>query len=345
VEVLVVAAKRAMSMNKIFSQDGSALVMVVIASGLMLISFLAMMVVINSMEKNIDLQTAKQSATDFRQSMMALIDNDSNWAFNVGVGDSNMSCLRSNGAVCSSGPHSFYLYEVPPSLGGSPSGAVSQIYETFLRRNPDTGEAALYESQIAAGTSPRDVAQIVANLSESLGKRSQWGFDLSGNPCDEFGSNSGAECPFSYSFTWECLENPCPPTVISPSSILPTEPRIRIKAVLNYSPRKNYLRSTLNTTTYAIDVVRGTNSKTISRFCSSVEGIFNPSTMECERPSRAGDRVDCVAERGHPFVRFVGFENDGTPICADDPKLGGFCQTGTAVVAIRPDGTLQCGVF
>jgi len=172
------------------------------------------------------------------------------------------------------------------------------------------------------------------------------GNTMDGDICSNFGSATGVECPFQYALTWECTTNPCAPTVKG-SAIVAIEPKLRIRGVLSFVPRDPKTAGLINLQKQSIDMIRGTNSKTLSRFCNSVDGIFDQVSQTCKNIHNTTDVVNCSDALGIPanFVRFVGYDNTGNAICAPDPKLNAYCAEGTAVVAVRANGTLQCGTF
>lgn len=179
-----------------------------------------------------------------------------------------------------------------------------------------------------------------------LGKNANLGFDLSGKPCNTYKTTGDKDCIFQFKVKWSC-NGPCSSTSFIPGAIVASGPRVRLEATFAFSPPANQkkLQNLLYTKkdSYTFNFVRGSKSKTLSQYCNSINGLFNQADSTCKSAISRPYYFDCTSVNPHSW--FVGFKNDGTPICKLDAKLGSVCGTGAAVTGYAADGSIICGAF
>lgn len=335
------------------NQKGSTIVMALLAGGLVLTSMFVVLSSMQSMEQSIDIQKVKQSAMNARNSMMALLDNDAGWSYLVAMNSASngMGCLRTNGAVCSSGSKPLKYYEMESPLTGTPAEQITGFYRRYIGRDPIPSELADKLTMYPSGLTDADVQSWLASCTECDSLQLRIGFTMDGLFCQNYGTGIGPDCPFQYELTWECSTGVCPTTIVEPGSLVALEPRIRLQGRIKMHLKNAKLQEVIRKNRFDFDFVRGTNSKTLSRFCNSIAGVFDQASQICKNANNTGNAVDCAAALGldPKFVRFAGYtrQPNGTmlPVCVPDPKLDGWCSPGTAIIALRTNGTYQCGAF
>jgi hypothetical protein len=170
------------------------------------------------------------------------------------------------------------------------------------------------------------------------------GFDVSGQPCDTFGDNDGNRCVFRFSIRPECLGGSCTPTELLPGALIATKPKIRVTGQFTFARTGLSSRSKLNPTLYSFDLTRGNAERTLSKFCSSVDGLFDQFNSRCKSLIGDKDTFDCTQIVG-PGGYFVGYAPDGTPKCDRTAMFAATCPKGSAVVGLGYRGNLICGPF
>lgn len=173
------------------------------------------------------------------------------------------------------------------------------------------------------------------------------GFDLSGSKCSTFDANLGdPTCVLQYQVSWPGCSGPCPATVIPTGFLVAANPSINLTGTLIYSPIVRNLIGLINTQSSALsfNFLRGTRSKTLSKFCNSISGIFKQDSMQCQKQLYVPNTFTCVTA-ANPYSWFKGYDSSGTPICQDDINIHFGCHDGAGVVGYTQDGTLQCSTY
>lgn len=176
-----------------------------------------------------------------------------------------------------------------------------------------------------------------------------FGINTSGQACATYGLADPGACIFKLVARIECA-NPgaCTPTVLSPGNTVPESPKLKISAAFAYTPADVSLSNALKTgltSNYNVDFERaGKNTKTLAKFCTSLNGKFNQQTLECESPLGPGS-FDCRAITGKTHVWFAGFTPAGGPKCMEDATVNAGCPSGTAMRGYNEQGSLICGGF
>lgn len=174
------------------------------------------------------------------------------------------------------------------------------------------------------------------------------GFDIQGNPCDNFDPVNGHEsCVFKYNVTWSCY-GACGTTSFTGAQFVASTPQIQLHATLQYSPKGSTLKNALRvadssangSSPYTINFVRGHENNTLSNYCNSINGVFDQSSGQCQ--ATTGEPVNFTCPDRYWFV---GFNPDGSPNCAPDIKLNAGCPNGKAALGYDANGGLLCGAF
>lgn len=175
------------------------------------------------------------------------------------------------------------------------------------------------------------------------------GFDLQGRSCNEFNAADGHEtCIFQMKVSWECETSPCEATVLPAGFLTAARPRLRLRSTFAYAPRDQAQRNALNigSPEFTFLFQRGSQSKSLSRYCNAVQGLFNPNTLECDS-SLTPRTFDCKdpAQGGADYLWFMGWDANGALMCAPDPKVGVRCPDGSGVTGYDERGFLGCQGF
>lgn len=174
------------------------------------------------------------------------------------------------------------------------------------------------------------------------GAKGTQGFDRLGNVCNEFNESAGNDkCPFRYSLQWEC-DGACVATKIVSGDEPPTEPKVKITAVLEFKPGtaapSRGQGNHLNMERYSFNLIRGREQRDLSSTCKAIGGYFDQGKKHCSI-QRGNVSCDPVAEY------MAGLNEDGTPICRKKLMLNKECTTGHAIVGITALGDIKCGKF
>jgi hypothetical protein len=288
------------------AQKGSALIIALLAVVTIAILAAILPSMFNQNLKAIRALSARTAALTVKENVMAVIDNDAAWVATLNNPTNNgaLRCLKINGAVCTAA--NFQTLEINESDGAP-----------FIQNGANRG------------------------------------FKFDGTPCSTFKAGGITDdCVYKYTITWDCGPGPCKPTKLQAGNPIALEPSVHIKGAFEFSPKENSLAGMVandptgplgGPSTYHIDFTRGSQSKTLSKFCNSIDGIFDQQTKECE--SNLGVKgFDCTTILG-PQSWFAGFNPDGSPNCIWDPKVNKSCPPGTAVRGYAADGGLVCGGF
>jgi hypothetical protein len=178
-----------------------------------------------------------------------------------------------------------------------------------------------------------------------LAQNASSGFTLSGEPCNQFSAAAGhATCVVKFNLSWEC-NGACVPTAFD-GVLVASRPNVKLKADLIFAPLVNKIKNLIDqqSKAYSFDILRGTQAKTISNFCNSMNGVFNQQKQTCKTANSEPVDFDCTVSNG-PHAILMGFENDGTPQCWLDLNVGTSCPEGEAITGFRADGRYFCGAF
>jgi hypothetical protein len=360
-------------MNFIFlkSESGSAILISLSISAILIATSLISLGLTKSLSYENSKSKYKNALTEIRNTVMGELDSDANWEYQVAVNNTT-SCLRNDAAICASGAHQILRLTKPPDLVGATTSTeiITRIYQQYLNRSPEPAGLGYWIAHLNSGMPLVQIIREFVNSSEAnrvlptVGVNGQAGYKIDGSACYNFGSATGDECPFRLELTWECetggVSSPCPATIFPVGTVVALEPRIRLRGRFLFKPRNPTFDSAINLDTMQINFIRGTDSKTLSRFCNTIKGRFNQATRTCGAYMDGPDAVDCSVSLGRPpiniagidyhIVKFAGFVTNPstgatTPICDLDEKLDSYCGAGTAVHRVRPNGTLDCGVF
>ncbi len=179
-----------------------------------------------------------------------------------------------------------------------------------------------------------------------LSKVSTSGLTLNGEACNKFDAvNGNSTCVLKYTVTWEC-NGPCAATKFDNGVLIANKPNIKLKATLKYSPDLQNLKNLLDTSLnkYTFNFIRGSRSKTLSKFCNTISGVFNQQDQSCSAATAEPGDFDCTTLVG-PHAYFIGFRPDGSPKCMNDINLPSSCPAGTAILGYEADGRVNCGPF
>ncbi|MBC7420971.1 MAG: hypothetical protein H7328_09610 [Bdellovibrio sp.] len=178
-----------------------------------------------------------------------------------------------------------------------------------------------------------------------LSQAANSGLTLTGEPCNTFDAANGhPTCVLKFNLTWEC-NGACPATQFN-GVLIADKPSIKLKANLIFAPEKLKEANLVDTkkSDYSFDILRGSQTKTLSNFCNSITGVFNQQSQSCAAATSEQNTFDCTVMAG-PKTFFVGFSSNGTPKCMNYLNLGAMCPSGTAVIGYREDGVIACGAF
>lgn len=171
------------------------------------------------------------------------------------------------------------------------------------------------------------------------------GFDLQGQPCNQFGNAGNTTCVFRYIVSWRCQGGVCPQTEFKPGALVASRPVIEVSATLQISPTVSAVFERYKLDAYSFTITRGQEEGTISKFCSSLPGgNYTQSTKDCTSTFTHPNGFDCEALAG-PYYWFAGYDSAGQPICVPDVKLGKACSEGSGIVGYNARGEFLCGTY
>jgi hypothetical protein len=270
---------------------------------------------LTSIDRGTKLLVVKSSATLAKENVMAMLDNDAVFAATIQLPQNNskLGCLKTAGATCTF------------NAGAAETISLADAEGNMVLHAPNPSH----------------------------------GFTAAGQPCQTFGDPSVSDnCIFRFVIQVEC-EGACTattfpagtPAVVPPGTI-PILPKIRFLSSLDFKPKDGMIKAgslnvANNTSPYQIKFQRGgKETKTIAKFCTSVNGYFDQKTQQCES-ALAPASFDCrnPATGGNPHSWFVGFTPTGAPKCMTDSTVALACPAGSAIVAYDEKGEFICGGF